>query len=276
MANLSADQIIEMGKKRGIDMSKYEGRIRQKMASGMANVPDEVINFRGQPQRTQQPEMPMRQSRGIVPDLLDKINPSGALSTTVGRAAQGFMAGLGVSPADNMGDDYSKLYTQEAIKKQFEKPTLIAEMDSQGNVVGYERAPQGEIKFPPRPLVQFGDIGEMAEGINEGEAPENSLGILEEAGDGMTIEQLTAEKEQRLQDSSYDPKVVEEVYQEELAKLQGNVQPNIAGDVLSEFGDLNEDDRQYLIQQGFEPEQINHIFEKSKERKTLNASTTGR
>src|SRR3990167_1401967 len=124
MANLSADQIIEMGKKRGIDMSKYEGRIRQKMASGMANVPDEVINFRGQPQRTQQPEMPMRQSRGIVPDLLDKINPSGALSTTVGRAAQGFMAGLGISAADNMSDDYSKLYAQEAIKSRFEDPTV--------------------------------------------------------------------------------------------------------------------------------------------------------
>ncbi len=108
---LTADDVIAIGRQKGIDMSKYEGRIRQKM-----------VGQPTQPQAQTQIQPVQKQSRGIIPDLLDKINPSGALSTTVGRGAQGFMAGLGITPPAPQEDDYTKLYNQEAIKQQFEDP----------------------------------------------------------------------------------------------------------------------------------------------------------
>ena len=58
-----------------------------------------------------------RQSEGLILDLVNKLDPSGAVANTLGRTATGFMG------KDSPQNDYQKMYNQELIKKQFEDPT---------------------------------------------------------------------------------------------------------------------------------------------------------
>ena len=120
MANLSVDQVLAEAKRRGINPAKYEAVLRQKFGQSGVPEPQEAQSQNSQAMPVQKP-----QSQGVVIDLLNKINPSGALSSTVGRMASGYMAGAGIKTPEMTGqDDLSKLYAQEAIKKQFEDPTV--------------------------------------------------------------------------------------------------------------------------------------------------------
>ena len=130
MANLSVDDFIEIAKQKGVDTTQHEQTLRQKF--GTTGVP--VDNFPGMQQATQQPvaQVPQQpaptapvqgkpQTQGLIPDLLNKINP--ALAVSVGQFARGAQANYGTQPTNpSQENDYQKLYNQEAIKKQFEDP----------------------------------------------------------------------------------------------------------------------------------------------------------
>lgn len=79
---------------------------------------------------------PQNQAPGIIPNLLNKIDPSGNLSTTISQGVKGWQGASGYSTPDN---DYSKLYAQEAIKKQFEKKSPYDDLIERGKAAGAAR-----------------------------------------------------------------------------------------------------------------------------------------
>lgn len=99
---LSVDEIIRMGKEKNIDMSKYEAKLREKY--GQTGVPDE--------QETQTPDI-----NALVQKALGPRNAGQSIANALSilGGGQGVQAG---------GNDYAKLYAQEAIKSQFEDPTV--------------------------------------------------------------------------------------------------------------------------------------------------------
>lgn len=107
-------------------------------------ITDEQI-AQGRAMRTARSFQSKQQPSGVG-DLINKFTPN--LKDSLGKVASTWQQLAGVNPQANESDDYSKLYAQEAIKKQFESP-IDAELkqerlkslkagittDEQGNIV---------------------------------------------------------------------------------------------------------------------------------------------
>lgn len=90
----------------------------------MAEIQRRGLQVPGQSQQMASPQV-KPQSQGIVLDLVNKLDPSGTLSATLGRAAQGYAAGAGIKLPDNqsdLSDTYNKALINESVKHQYENP----------------------------------------------------------------------------------------------------------------------------------------------------------
>lgn len=74
--------------------------------------------------------------------ILAKLSP--VLANTVGKAAQGYMAGMGVNPP-NTTDDYSKIYATQAIKKEFDDPTIREKRQAEIDAL-HQEPPKGFVR----------------------------------------------------------------------------------------------------------------------------------
>src|SRR3990167_5852227 len=144
---LSVEDVIAAGKQRGIDMTKYEGRLRQKF--GQTGVPEPDKQFyktpaapqvAGQSGITQNPDI-----NALITQALGKSGtmPQKSLTQNIGDT----LTVLGGGKPESTSDDLSKLYAQEAIKKQFEDDEYVVSYDQSGSPV-FTKAP-GNIKNAP-------------------------------------------------------------------------------------------------------------------------------
>ena len=108
---ISVDEVIAIGKQKGVDMSKYESRLRQKY--GQTGIQDT-------PEQTQQPQG-MTQNSDINALIAQATKPKN-IGNRIGDALSILGGGKAIEVDD--GNDYQRLYAQEAIKKQFEDPTV--------------------------------------------------------------------------------------------------------------------------------------------------------
>lgn len=116
---LSVEEVIQIGRQKGIDMSKYEGKLRQKFAQ--TGVPDETFGQRqapAVPTQTAPPQPSGMTGNQDINALIQKAMSGGGVRQNIGDA----LSILGGGKPTSSQDDLSKLYAQEAIKKQFEDP----------------------------------------------------------------------------------------------------------------------------------------------------------
>jgi hypothetical protein len=268
MANLSVDEIIRIGKEKGVDMSKYEQPLRQKFSQ--TGVPTDSFKSTKETQPLQ------TQSSDVNSLMATLMKPKSAFDRGLQPSIDynRRMAGEKVEPTE----DYSKLYAQEAIKNlpQFKDQEGFAtegEIPQQMNGLPVKSMTYKNGRWVPtygveKPLVQFGDIGNMVEDINNPTDEQISSGEIPDEPtqeqSGMSIEQLDQMKQSAL-DEGRDPQEVEQIYQEELGKIQGGIGTDLLGDV-SEFN-IDESDRQYLLSQGFDPEMVDNVLSKAIARK---------
>lgn len=82
------------------------------------------------PEQAQQAAQQPRQSQGIVLDLVNKIDKSGTLAATLGRAARGYAAGAGIKlPEESTTDLLNKLKIQKLLEPKAPAPTGFVEVD---------------------------------------------------------------------------------------------------------------------------------------------------
>src|SRR3990167_2596878 len=137
---------IQQAKASGQNVSKYEGLLRQQ-PPGQINMPSApLINTPSTTTQVAQPEAASSSGLTQNPELNAMIMRAMRPKGIVGKAGDAFTILGGGQPRD-MGDDYSKLYAQEAIKKQFEEPSYVVSYDKEGNPV-FTKAP-GNIKNAP-------------------------------------------------------------------------------------------------------------------------------
>lgn len=148
---ITEQELLSIAKQKGVDTSKYEGRI------GQAQQPQQPQPQQPQqPRQPQQPQqmnvsMPQRQAMPnmgqgqdtMIGGLLDKINP-GFRSSLYGALASG-ASGKVVDPTADKTGDLQKLYAQEAIKKQFEDPTVRQKREAEINALN-QPPPQGFVR----------------------------------------------------------------------------------------------------------------------------------
>lgn len=216
------------------------------------------------------------------------MQPSqGAMSSPI---AQALMMVAGKKPSDyqnTQDNDLSKFYNQEMIKKAFnpdkKKVVALGVDDNNQPIWGYP--PEGYDvqgsttifgKNKPFDMDAFNQ-GEETEKDISNQQPQNIQPIV----DSSTVnknqepalnEQSLLQMKQQALDEGRDPDDVESIFQEEMAKIKGSAETDLIGDV-AEF-DIDESDRQYLLQQDFDPEMIDNVLGKAQIRKkgALNAN----
>lgn len=218
---------------------------------------------------------PLPEAKQVAPqnDVMSMVNQLAPMNPQVQRGGVADILSMlgGGKPVSEQGggSDLAKLYQEQAIKKMFEdQEGYGSEGDIPQKIGGLpvKTITQKKGRYVPTygnpTSFQFdmGDaIGDINSGSDEAEIPEENLQQEDSSDSEMTLDQLDQMKEQALAEGR-DPEEVQAIYDEQASGLT-----QLAGDI-GEL-DLTEEDRQYLLSQGFDQEQVDAIFQASLKRK---------
>lgn len=219
--------------------------------------------------------------------LKRQSDPGRRVETGIRRFGEILTTGKASTPVDEFADDTTSAYLKRKLVEQAVKPTRgygsMEEVPTeQGGLPLYQTTIDEGGRIIPvyRRTPAIFDPTEGIYGEEQNEEPmelPEPVDIQPKAQPQATTDplaELEALREKYLKDPEADPELVQRIYEQEKSKLSSATAnptvastPTIEGDI-AEFDDLSQEDYDYLIQQGFDPEIVKTAFDTAARKRT--------